>query len=103
VDYLVVGSYIRTADNKGDFGLSPGEMELLEVLSQSRRPAAFVLFGSPYLLPLVSRLPTYIVAYDDYPGAELAAVKSILGETPFRGRLPVSLPDHYPVGHGMSQ
>ncbi len=103
VDYLVVGSYIRTADNKGDFGLSPGEMELLEVLSQSRRPAAFVLFGSPYLLPLISRLPTYIVAYDDYPGAELAAVKSILGETPFRGRLPVSLPDHYPVGHGMSQ
>ena len=99
VDYLVVGSYIRTADNKGDFGLSPGEMELLETLSEGQSPAAFVLFGSPYLLPLVSRLPTYIAAYDDYPGAELAAVKAILGEIPFRGQLPVSFPDLYPVGH----
>jgi len=53
------------------------------------------------LLPLVAQLPTYIVAYDDYPGAELAAVKSILGEIPFRGQLPVSLPDLYPVGHGI--
>lgn len=101
VDYLVVGTYIRTAANQGDFGLSPGEMQLLESLSKGRKPAAFVLFGSPYLLPLVAQLPTYIVAYDDYPGAELAAVKSILGEIPFRGQLPISLPDLYPVGHGI--
>jgi beta-N-acetylhexosaminidase len=102
-DYVVVGSYIRTADNKGEFGLSPGEMQLLESLSKGSNPAAFVLFGSPYLLPLVSRLPTYIVAYDDYPGAELAAVRSILGEIPFRGKLPVSLPDLYSVGHGIGK
>ena len=102
-DYVVVGSYIRTADNKGDFGLSPGEIQLLKSLSESQNPAAFVLFGSPYLLPLISQLPTYIVAYDDYPGAELAAVKSILGEIPFRGKLPVSLPDLYSVGHGIGK
>jgi len=102
-DYLVVGTYIRSAANKGELGLSPGQMRLLERLSRIRGPAAFVLFGSPYLLPLVSQLPTYVVAYDDYPGAELAAVKSILGETPFRGKLPVSLPDLYPVGHGINK
>jgi len=102
-DYLVVGTYIRTAANQGDFGLSPGEMQLLETISQGRNPAAFVLFGSPYLLPLVSQLPTYIVAYDDYPGAELAAVKAILGEISFRGKLPVSLPDLYSVGHGINK
>jgi beta-N-acetylhexosaminidase len=100
-DYLVIGTYIRGAANKGELGLSPGEMQLLERLSRIRRPAAFVLFGSPYLLPLVSQLPTYIVAYDDYPGAELAAVKTILGEIPFLGKLPISLPDLYPIGHGL--
>lgn len=100
--YVVVGAYIRTAASKGSFGLSPNQMQLMKNLSHGLRPFAFVLFGSPYLLSSVPELPTYIVAYDDYPGAELAAVKSILGEIPFLGRLPISLPGLYPAGHGMT-
>ncbi|MEE8349960.1 MAG: glycoside hydrolase family 3 N-terminal domain-containing protein [Acidobacteriota bacterium] len=102
-DFVVVGIYIRTAANKGEFGLSPNEMTLLEIVSRNPKPAALVVFGSPYLLSLISHLPTYIVAYDDHKGAELAAVKSILGEISFRGKLPVSLPDLYPVGHGITR
>jgi beta-N-acetylhexosaminidase len=62
-----------------------------------------VLFGSPYLLSFVPELPSYILTYDDHPGAELAAVKSILGETPFRGKLPISLPEFYPLEHGIQK
>ena len=103
VDYLVVAGYIRTAAYNGSLDLSVNQLELLKNLSQLRPPFAFVLFGSPYLLSFVPELPSFILAYDDHPGAELAAVKAILGETPFRGTLPISLPELYPLGHGIQK
>jgi len=103
VDYIVVAGYIRTAAYDGHLDLSVNQLELLKNLSQLRPPFAFVLLGSPYILSFVPELPTLILAYDDHPGAELAAVKSILGKTPFRGKLPISLPEFYPLGHGIQK
>ena len=100
-DYLVVGAYIRVAAYRGTLNLSANQMELLENLSGIDLPLAFVLFGSPYLLPSIPTLPSYIVTYEDYPGAERAATKAILGEIPFRGKLPVTIPGLYPIGHGI--
>ena len=101
VDYVVVGIYVRTAANKGSLGLSQSEMHLLESLASSETPIYFIFLGSPYLLPLADKLPTYITIYDDYPGAEVAAIKAIFGEIQFRGKLPISLPGLYPIGHGI--
>ena len=103
VDYVVAGAYIRIAASKGTLELSLNQIELLNNLSLLRKPLALVLFGSPYLLSWIPEIPSYILAYDDYPGAELAAVKAILGETPFRGKLPISLPEFYPLGHGIQR
>ncbi|HVR43237.1 MAG TPA: hypothetical protein VMS56_07285, partial [Thermoanaerobaculia bacterium] len=61
----------------------------------------FSLFGSPYVLPSIPELPSYILGYDTHPAAEISAVRGITGEMEFRGRLPISLPGFYPVGHGL--
>ncbi len=103
VDNVVAGAYIRIAASKGSIELSLNQIELLKNLSELRKPLALVLFGSPYLLSWIPEIPSYILAYEDYPGAELAAVKAILGETPFRGKLPISLPEFYPLGHGIQK
>ena len=103
VDYVVVGAYIRIAASKGSIELSLNQIELLKNLSELQKPLALVTFGSPYLISWIPEIPSYILAYDDYPGAELAAVKAILGETPFRGKLPISLPEFYPLGHGIQK
>ncbi len=103
VDYVVVGAYIRIAASKGSIELSLNQIELLKNLSELPKPLALVTFGSPYLLTWIPEIPSYILAYDDYSGAELAAVKAILGETPFRGKLPISLPELYPIGHGIQK
>ncbi|RPJ61971.1 MAG: hypothetical protein EHM23_04990 [Acidobacteria bacterium] len=100
-DLIVVGTYIRVGAFKGSIDLSPTQLDLLQTLSKLDKPFAFVLFGSPYLLSFVPELPSYVLTYEDYPGAELAAAKAIMGEIPFRGRLPVSLPELYPAGHGI--
>ncbi|MEE8584899.1 MAG: glycoside hydrolase family 3 N-terminal domain-containing protein [Acidobacteriota bacterium] len=103
VGAIVVGGYIRAAALKGSTGLSDHQIRLLEGLSELDRPFAFVLFGSPYLLPFVPDLPSYILAYDDHPGAEKAAARLVLGRVRSRGKLPVSLPDLYPLGHGLNR
>ena len=103
VDYIVVGAYIRVAAYKGSISLSQNQLRLLNHLCTVQRPFVLVLFGSPYLLTFVPQLPTYILTYEDYSGAERAAVKAILGEIPFRGKLPISLPGLYPFGHGIQR
>ena len=103
VDYIVVGAYIRVAAYKGSIGLSRNQLGLLNHLCTVQRPFILALFGSPYLLTFIPQLPTYILTYEDYSGAETAAIKAILGEIPFRGKLPISLPGLYPFGHGIQR
>jgi beta-N-acetylhexosaminidase len=98
-DTVIVNGFIRVSSFKGSIDMSEGEINLLKHLSAIEKPFAFVLYGSPYLLSFVPELPTYILAYEYYPAAEEAALKAVLGEIEFRGRLPVELPGFYPIGY----
>ena len=98
-DVLIVNGFIRVAAYKGSIDLSDGEINLLKHLSTLNKPFAFVLYGSPYMLSFVPELPSYILAYEYYPAAEEAALKAVLGEIEFKGKLPVELPGFYPIGH----
>jgi beta-N-acetylhexosaminidase len=42
------------------------------------------------------------LTYEYYPEAEQATLRAILGEIPFTGKLPISLPGAYPIGHGLT-
>jgi beta-N-acetylhexosaminidase len=98
-DVVITCGFIRVAAYKGSIDLSGGEIDLLKTLSGLKKPFAMVLYGSPYLLSFVPELPTYVLTYEYYPGAEAAAVKAVMGEIGFRGKLPVELPGMYPMGH----
>lgn len=100
-DAIVVTAFIRVAAYKGSIDLTRDQLAFLKDLSAMNKPFVFVLFGSPYLLNHVPELPSYVLTYDTTPGSELAAVRAIVGEIPSRGRLPVSLPGLYAIGHGM--
>lgn len=98
-DAVIVNSFIRVSSFKGSIDMSDGEMALLKYLSSTEKPFAFVLYGSPYLLSFVPELPTYVLTYEYYPAAEEAALRAVLGEIEFKGKLPIELPGFYPVGH----
>jgi beta-N-acetylhexosaminidase len=55
------------------------------------------------VLQHIPELPSYILTYDTNPGSELSAIKAITGEIPFQGKLPISLPGLYAVGHGLTR
>ncbi|MEK6409494.1 MAG: glycoside hydrolase family 3 N-terminal domain-containing protein [Acidobacteriota bacterium] len=102
-DAVIVNGFIRVSSFKGSIDMSEGEINLLKHLSTIKQPFAFVLFGSPYLLSFVPELPTYILAYEYYPAAEEAALKAVLGEIEFKGKLPIELPGFYPIGHSAAK
>jgi beta-N-acetylhexosaminidase len=44
-----------------------------------------------------------LLTYDFSDVAERAAVKAMAGEIPISGKLPVSLPGLFPLGHGIAR
>src|SRR6185436_1074076 len=101
-DVVIVNGFIRVSAFKGSIDLTEGEIDLLKTLSASTRPFVFVQYGSPYLISFVPQLPSYVLAYEYYPGAETASLKAVLGEIEFKGRLPVELPGMSEIGHSMA-
>jgi beta-N-acetylhexosaminidase len=102
-DAVIVTGFIRVAAYKGSIDLTDAQIALLRQLARTEKPFAFTLFGSPYLLSHVPEVPSYILTFDTHPAAELAAIRAITGEIPFRGKLPISLPGFYEIGHGLTR
>jgi beta-N-acetylhexosaminidase len=102
-DVVIVNGFIRVSAYKGSIDLTDGEIDLLKHLSAADKPFAFVLYGSPYMISFVPELPSYVLAYEYYPAAEEAALKAVLGEIEFKGKLPVELPGFYPIGHSVTK
>jgi beta-N-acetylhexosaminidase len=98
-DVVIVNGFIRVSSFKGSIDMTEGEINLLKHFSASEKPFVFVLYGSPYLITFVPDLPSYVLAYEYYPAAEEAALKAVLGEIEFKGRLPIELPGLYEIGH----
>ena len=97
-DTVIVNGFIRVAAYKGSVDLNEGQINLLKHLSALDKPFVFVLYGSPYVLAFIPELPTYVLTYEYYPAAEEAALKAVLGEIEFKGKLPVDLPGFYKIG-----
>src|SRR3990170_366930 len=60
-----------------------------------------VATGTPYDLADLPPVSTYVATYGREPGLLMAAARMLLGAAPPRGRLPVTIPGRYPVGHGI--
>jgi beta-N-acetylhexosaminidase len=104
-DAIVAAVFVRTASGSGRQDLSPALVQLLADLargtSNSPRPFIAVFFGNPYVPMAAPSLPAVMLAYDLYDLAELAAVRTLAGEAPIGGRLPITLPGFFDAGWGL--
>ena len=100
-DALVVALFSRLRDRKGSVGLDPNHIQFLKKWAKQDKPILVISFGSPYLLKGFPEVDAYIAAYRHANQAQTAAVKAIFGEIDVIGRLPVSIPDLFPIGHGI--
>ena len=101
-DVIVAATFVRVASSSGRMDLSPAQQDLLETLAaDASKPLVTIAFGNPYVASLAAKLPAVMLTYEIGDAPEAAAVRALCGEAPIGGRLPVSIPDLYPAGHGL--
>jgi CubicO group peptidase (beta-lactamase class C family) len=99
--HVVASCFVRVTGAKGTADMAPSHARLLRALAASGRPVVIVSFGSPYLLRQFPEAPVYVAAYGSAESSQRAAVGALFGEYAVAGKLPVTLPDLYPYGHGL--
>ena len=106
-DAVVAGVFVRTASFSGRIDLDEDLVAFLRDLAEDTaergQPLVVVLFGNPYVARSLPELPSVLLTYDYRGLSEMTAVKAIAGEIPIRGRLPVTLGDGFPAGHGLTR
>jgi beta-N-acetylhexosaminidase len=106
-DAVVAAVYVRASSGSGRLDLAAPVTGLLRDLAKrtAERNAPFVAvsFGNPYVATTLSDLPAMMLTYDFYDRAEASAVRALAGEAAITGRLPITLPGLFPVGHGLDR
>jgi beta-N-acetylhexosaminidase len=97
---LALFSSLRTA--KGSVDLLPKHIDLVRELAWAGKKTVVVSFGSPYFLRHFPEVNAYVCLYRNTIPAQEAAARALFGEVDIEGRLPVSIPGLYPVGHGLT-
>ncbi len=98
---VVIGLFSRLSAGKGSVGLDLRQIQLIKDLAAGGQRVVVVSFGSPYFLRHFPDVDVYLCAYRYADESQRAAVKALFGEIDIVGKLPVSIPGVYPVGHGL--
>jgi beta-N-acetylhexosaminidase len=106
-DAIVAGVFVRASSSSGRLDLAPPVIKLLQDLARrserAAQPLVAAFFGNPYTPMFVPEIPAMLLTYDFSDYAEQSAVKALAGEIPIGGKLPISLPGFFPVGHGLGR
>lgn len=98
-DATVFASFSRALPWRGDLGLPTPVALLADELASAG--AVVISFGDPYLLRQIPSARTYLLAWSETDASQRAAAAALTGRIPITGVLPIDLPPHYPVGHGL--
>ena len=102
--FAVPVSGARVETDQGVKGATSVQADVSHVIDRVLKIApertTFVAVGNPYL-GTQYRPNTYICTYSNAVSAEIAAVKALLGEVPFKGKLPVTIPGIAQRGAGL--
>ena len=77
----------------------PEQTALVNSLLEAQVPLIIVALRTPYDLMAFPNAPTYVCTYSIQDPSMDALAKALWGQIPFRGRLPVSIPGLYSLGH----
>jgi beta-N-acetylhexosaminidase len=80
---------------------SPDQAEFVRQALKLGIPSVVVALRLPYDLAVFPEAGTYMCTYSILEPSMQALVKALFGEIKFEGRLPVSIPNLYKMGHGI--
>jgi beta-N-acetylhexosaminidase len=100
-EVVVIGLFSRLRAGKGSVGLDLRQVRLINELAEGNQRIIVISFGSPYFLRHFKDVDVYMCAYRYADESQKSAVKALFGEIDIVGKLPVSIPGAFPIGHGL--
>jgi len=101
-DLVIVSLNARVRSGSGRTALPDLFAGFLEKLPGLGKKTIAISFGNPYLIELFPRADALICAYSDAEVMVEATVEGLFGESSLSGRLPVSIPDRFAFGDGLT-
>jgi beta-N-acetylhexosaminidase len=100
---VVFALFSKVSAGKGSVDLEPKHVDLIKKFAalESGPRVIVVSFGSPYFLRHFPEVDAYVCLYRNTPETQDIAARALAGEMDLGGKLPVSIPDLYPAGHGI--
>lgn len=101
---LVAGGVNQT--KKVNYGLTKEKLETIAQVQELNKSNILVLFANPYTLESLDSLDKYdalIVSYQNLSEFHNATAQAILGKEWFKGHLPISGSEKYPLSSGITE
>ncbi len=98
---VVVSVFSKARSANGSLGLPESLVVAINKMVASNPKSVIVSLGSPYVLAALPGAAAYVAAYSDAEASTEAVAELLFGETPARGRLPVTIPETFPYGSGI--
>jgi beta-N-acetylhexosaminidase len=100
----VLAVFVKRTAGKGTVALPENLTSFVQqMVSMKDKNTAVVAFGSPYLIRQFPDAKVYAVTYAIEEVGQTAAVRTLFGEVPFQGKLPVRIPNLFEIGAGISK
>ena len=98
---VAVAAFASVAAYRGDVALGGDFPRMLDALFATGKPVALIALGNPYLVRSFPKAAAFLLTFSTTPPSETAAVQALFGESPIRGRLPVTIPGVAKIGEGI--
>jgi beta-N-acetylhexosaminidase len=102
-DAIVLAPFVKRAALKGTVALPENQTNFVRQMLALNKPVAVIAFGSPYLIRQFPEAKNYAATYAIEEVAQTATARVMFGEVPFTGKLPVTVPDIFEIGAGISK
>jgi beta-N-acetylhexosaminidase len=103
-DAILLAPFVKRAAGKGTVALPENQVAFVKrMLALSGKKSGVAAFGNPFMIRQFPEVRNYLVTYAIEDFAQMAAAKTLFGEAPFQGRLPVRIPDLFEIGAGISK
>jgi beta-N-acetylhexosaminidase len=100
-DVIIVAVYLSIGSWKGKLGVAESLAKFVGEIAQSSKPSVLVAFGDPYILGKIPSMDVVLACYNGTILAERSIGNALLGLSPMKGKLPVTIPGKYTRGAGL--
>jgi beta-N-acetylhexosaminidase len=105
MDRIIVATYVRRIEGEGRFALPQQIATWIDSLAKQTTGPKLVVaaFGNPYLIRQFPNVGSYLVTYGVSDDLERGAARALLGTAPIAGKSPISLPNFFRAGDGLTR